>query len=397
MNPIRVMTVFGTRPEAIKMAPVIKTLGADPRFEVKVAVTAQHREMLDQVLELYEITSDYDLNLMRHGQTLVDVVSGVLSGLTPVLTDERPAIVLVHGDTITTFAAALASFFCKIPVGHVEAGLRTSDRYDPFPEEMDRRLAGVLATLHFAPTEWARENLLAENVPPESIYLTGNTAIDALFDVLSEGYRFGDPRLQQAVESGRRLILMTTHRRENWGEPLRRVYQAVQELLERYADIEIVFPVHKNPVVRDVAYEMLDGHPRVHLVEPLDYRDMVHMMQAATLILTDSGGLQEEAPSLGKPVLVLRETTERPEGIAAGTCLRVGTDHRRIVEEVSRLLENEEAYAAMSKAANPYGDGKAAKRIAEALLHWSGMVPRPADYRLSSPQVGSCKGLGHQV
>lgn len=388
MKPIRVMTVFGTRPEAIKMAPVIKTLAADSRFEVKVAVTAQHREMLDQVLELYGIRSDYDLNLMRHGQTLVDVVSGVLQGLTPILADERPDVVLVHGDTITTFAAALAAFFCRIPVGHVEAGLRTSDRYDPFPEEMDRRLAGVLATLHFAPTQWAKENLLAENVPAEDIYLTGNTAIDALFEILEDGYRFGDPVLQEAVDSGRRIILMTTHRRENWGEPLRRVYTAVRRILEGHPDVAVVFPVHKNPVVREVAYEMLGGHPRVKLVEPLDYRDMVHMMQASTLILTDSGGLQEEAPSLGKPVLVLRETTERPEGIAAGTCLKVGTDPERIVRETSRLLRDQSAYAAMSKAVNPYGDGQAARRIAEALLHWAGLAPRPADYGLPAPRVG---------
>ena len=380
MKPIRVMTVFGTRPEAVKMAPVIKALSADPRFEAKVAVTAQHREMLDQVLELYQITCDYDLNLMRHGQTLVDVVSGVLQGLTPILTNERPDVVLVHGDTITTFAAALAAFFCRIPVGHVEAGLRTSDRYDPFPEEMDRRLAGVLATLHFAPTQWAKENLLRENVPAEDIYLTGNTAIDALFEVLAEGYRFSDAALQQVVESGRRIILMTTHRRENWGVPLRRIYTAVQKLLDDHDDVEVVFPVHKNPVVRDVANEMLADHPRVKLVEPLDYRDMVHMMQAASLILTDSGGLQEEAPSLGKPVLVLRETTERPEGIAAGTCLKVGTDPQRIYWEASRLLRDEGAYAAMSKAVNPYGDGRAAERIVEALLHWAGLAPRPADY-----------------
>ena len=353
--------------------------------------------MLDQVLELFAISSDYDLNLMRHGQTLVDLVSGVLGGLTPILTHERPDIVLVHGDTVTTFAAALASFFCKIPVGHVEAGLRTSDRYDPFPEEMDRRLAGVLSTLHFAPTEWARENLLAENVAPESIYLTGNTAIDALFSTLSHGYRFDDARLQEAVDSGRRLILMTTHRRENWGEPLRRVYQATLELLERHEDVEIVFPVHKNPVVRDLAHEMLGGHSRVNLVEPLGYRDMVHMMQAATIVLTDSGGLQEEAPSLGKPVLVLRETTERPEGVAAGTCLKVGTDPGRIVAEASRLLGDQAAYAAMSRVANPYGDGKAARRIAQALLHWAGLAPRPADYQVTAHEDGSCKGTGHQV
>lgn len=392
MKPIRCMVVFGTRPEAIKMAPVIKALGGDPRFDVKVAVTAQHREMLDQALALFEIVPAYDLDLMRHGQTPAEIVSGVLRGLVPVLEADRPDIVLVHGDTVTTFAAALAAFFCKIPVGHVEAGLRTRDRYDPFPEEMDRRLAGVLSNLHFAPTAQARENLIKENVDAETIYVTGNTAIDALFAALAMDRPVSDPQMKKALESGRRLILLTTHRRENWGDPLRRVYQAVRVLLERHADIQVLFPVHRNPVVREAAYKALGGHERVTLVEPLDYSDMVRAMKAATLVLTDSGGLQEEAPALGKPVLVLRETTERPEGVWAGTCLKVGTDPDRIVAEASRLLEDEEAYARMAKAVNPYGDGKAALRVRDALLHWRGLAPRPADYLAEYPRAAVAKG-----
>lgn len=391
MSEIRCMAIFGTRPEAIKMAPVVQALQGDERFRVKVVVTAQHREMLDQALEIFGIKPDYDLNLMRPGQALGDVVSGVLKGLTPILEADRPDVVLVHGDTITTFAAALAAFFCKIPVAHVEAGLRTDDRYDPFPEEMDRRLTGVLATLHFAPTPWAKSNLLAENVPPEAIYVTGNTAIDALLGALQNGYRFEEPRLQEAVDSGRRLILMTAHRRENWGEPIRRIYQAVLEIVQRHPDVAVVFPVHKNPVVREPAFAMLGGHERIVLVEPVGYLDMIHMIRAATLVLTDSGGLQEEAPSLGKPVLVLRETTERPEGVAAGTCLKVGTDPARIVAEASRLLTDRKAYSAMAQAVNPYGDGRAALRIKEALLHWLGLAARPADYAGSPAATGVAK------
>ncbi len=381
MTAIRSMAVFGTRPEAIKMAPVVRALAEDPRFEVKVAVTAQHREMLDQALALFSIVPDYDLDLMRHGQTPPQIVAGVLEGLTPILERERPDIVLVHGDTVTTAAAALAAFFCKIPVGHVEAGLRTQDRYDPFPEEMDRRLAGVLSTLHFAPTEWARSNLLQENVDPGSIYVTGNTAIDALFAALREDYRFEDPRVEEAVASGRRLVLLTAHRRENWGAPMERVFRAARELLERHEDVVILFPVHKNPVVREPAYRELGQHPRAALVEPLSYADMVHALKAADLVLTDSGGLQEEAPALGKPVLVLRETTERPEGVLAGTCLKVGTDPARIVAEASRLLTDPAAYARMARAVNPYGDGRAAARVREAILHWRALGPRPAEFR----------------
>lgn len=392
MKLVRSLVVFGTRSEAVKMAPVVKALASDPRFRVRVAVTGQHREMLDQVLSVFDIAPDYDLNLMRHGQTPGDVVAGVLAGLTPIVEQERPDIVLVHGDTVTTFAAALAAFYCKAPVGHVEAGLRTCDRYDPFPEEMHRRLAGVLADLHFAPTWRARENLLKENVDPETVYVTGNTAIDALLARLREDHVFGDPRVGQAVASGRRLILLTTHRRENWGEPLRRVYGAVRQLLARHKDLHVLFPVHKNPLVRDAASEALGGHERVTLVDPLDYDDMVHAMRASAFILTDSGGLQEEAPALGKPVLVLRETTERPEGVLAGTCLKVGTDPDRIVAEATRLLVDEAAYARMARAVNPYGDGQAAGRVRDGLLHWAGLAPRPADYQPAASQATVAKG-----
>lgn len=380
MDSIRSLAVFGTRPEAVKMAPVVKELGGDPRFDLRVAVTGQHREMLDQVLETFGIEPDYDLNLMRPGQRPEEVVAGVLHRLGPVLEEVRPEVVLVHGDTVTTFAAALSAFFHKVPVAHVEAGLRTLDRYDPFPEEMNRRLTGVLASLHFAPTPAARANLLKENVEPDSIYLTGNTVVDALHAMLTPGYRFKDERLARVVEAGRRLVLVTTHRRENWGAPLERVYRAILRLVDELADIEVVFPVHPNPAVREVAVRMLGGRERVTLVAPPAYREFVHLLQAATLVLTDSGGLQEEAPALGKPVLVLRETTERPEGIAAGACVQVGTDEERIVATARTLLTDRAAYLRMARAANPYGDGRAAARVRQALLHFFRAAPRPADF-----------------
>lgn len=380
MEPIRCLAVFGTRPEAIKMAPVVKELGGDPRFDLRVAVTAQHREILDQVLETFGIRPDYDFDLMRPGQRLEDLVAGVLYRLGPVIAEVRPEVVLVHGDTVTTFAAALSAFFHKVPVAHVEAGLRTQDRYNPFPEEMDRRLAGVLASLHFAPTPAARDNLLKENVDPDTIYLTGNTVIDALYAALSPGYRFQDERLARAVRSGRRLVLVTTHRRENWGAPLKRIYKAIVRLVGELADIEVIFPVHPNPAVRDVAGRILGGRERVTLVDPPAYRDFVHLLQAATLVLTDSGGLQEEAPALGKPVLVLRETTERPEGIAAGTCVRVGADEERILSVARTLLTDQAAYTRMARAANPFGDGRAAARVRKALLHAYRSAPRPPDF-----------------
>ena len=364
---IRIMTVFGTRPEAIKMAPVVQALQESDRFEVVVAVTAQHREMLDQVLRLFEIEPKHDLDIMAADQTLFDVTSRSLLGLNEVLTLEKPDMVLVHGDTTTTFAGALASFYHQILVGHVEAGLRTGDKYSPYPEEMNRKLTGVLTDLHFAPTETAKENLLKEGVPAERIMVTGNTVVDALLKTVKQGYTFDDPALNQALESEKRIILVTTHRRENLGEPMRQVYRALRDVLEAHPDTVAVFPVHKNPKVRDVVEAELGGHDRVVLIEPLDYEPFANLLNHSALILTDSGGIQEEAPSLGKPVLVLRNTTERPEAVGAGTVRLVGTDQDTVYQAAHELLSDEKAYLAMSTASNPYGDGTAATQIVEAI------------------------------
>ena len=364
---IRIMTVFGTRPEAIKMAPVVQALQESDRFEVVVAVTAQHREMLDQVLRLFEIEPKHDLDIMAADQTLFDVTSRSILGLNEVLTLEKPDMVLVHGDTTTTFAGALASFYHQILVGHVEAGLRTGDKYSPYPEEMNRKLTGVLTDLHFAPTETAKENLLKEGVPAERIMVTGNTVVDALLKTVKQGYTFDDPALNQALESEKRIILVTTHRRENLGEPMRQVYRALRDVLEAHPDTVAVFPVHKNPKVRDVVEAELGGHDRVVLIEPLDYEPFANLLNHSALILTDSGGIQEEAPSLGKPVLVLRSTTERPEAVGAGTVRLVGTDQDTVYQAAHELLSDEKAYLAMSTASNPYGDGTAAIQIVEAI------------------------------
>jgi len=361
----KVMVVFGTRPEAIKMAPVVKALQAMEQLEVRVAVTAQHREMLDQVLGLFGIVPDYDLNLMRENQDLFGITSRVLEGMRDVYERERPRLVLVHGDTTTTFAAALAAFYLRVAVGHVEAGLRTRRKYSPFPEEMNRTLTGRLADLHFAPTETARQNLLAEGVAPFRIWVTGNTVIDALYQTVKPDYRFTGELAE--LDFNRRIILVTTHRRENWGARMRQIYEALCDILDEFDDVDVVFPVHKNPVVRDVVEEVLGGRERVYLIEPLDYEPFAHLMAASYLVMTDSGGLQEEAPSLGKPVLVLRDTTERPEAVEAGTVKLVGTDRRRIYEEAKRLLTDEEAYQKMARAVNPYGDGQAAPRIAKVV------------------------------
>jgi len=380
-RPVRVAAVFGTRPEAVKMAPVVKVLSGDPAFEVRVIVTGQHRELLDEVLRFFRIAPDADLDLMRHDQSPAQVVEGVLRELTPLLERDRPDLVIVLGDTVSALAGALAAFFQKIPVAHVEAGLRTHDRYDPFPEEMSRRLAGVLANLHFAPTLEAKRNLLQENVDPGTIYVTGNTVIDALLDAAQKEFAPRDPQVLEALASGRRLLLVTAHRRENWGEPHRRVFEALRAIAERHADVEVVFPVHPNPAVRVLARELLAGRERIRLIEPPAYPEFVQLLKACSLVLTDSGGLQEEAPALGKPVLVLRETTERTEGVAAGTCLKVGTDPERIARETHRLLTDPEAYRRMARAVNPYGDGRAAERIRLALLHAFGASPRPEDFQ----------------
>jgi len=357
----KVLVVFGTRPEAIKMAPVIRELHEVKDIETVVAVTAQHREMLDQVLKLFAIQPDYDLDLMKEHQDLFNITTGVLNGMKEILEKEKPHLVLVHGDTTTTFAAALAAFYQRIPVGHVEAGLRTRNKYSPYPEEMNRTLAGRIAELHFAPTDTARDNLLAESTASFKIWVTGNTVIDALLETVQQDYTFG-PELNR-INFDRRLILVTTHRRENWGSGMRNIYQALIDIVNEFPDVEVVFPVHRNPVVRDVAEEMLGGRERFHLIEPLDYEPFANLMNRCYMVMTDSGGLQEEAPSLGKPVLVLRDTTERPEAVQAGTVKLVGTNQQKIYEAAKLLLTDKNEYEKMARAINPYGDGYASKRI----------------------------------
>jgi len=367
---IKVMTVFGTRPEAIKMAPIVLELQKHPDTIVPVvAVTAQHREMLDQVLNLFHIKPDHDLNIMAAGQTLFDITTRAMMGLDKVLTEEKPDIVLVHGDTTTTFAGALAAYYHQTAVGHVEAGLRTHNKYSPFPEEMNRRLTGCIADLNFAPTSTSEANLLAENVPPESIFVTGNTVIDALHHTVRDDFDFQEESLKDVDFQNKRIILVTTHRRENLGEPMRHVYKALKQLTEEFDDVEVVFPVHKNPKVREVVNEELGGLAKVHLIDPLDYEPFANLMHRAYLILTDSGGVQEEAPALGKPVLVLRDTTERPEAVDAGTVKLIGTDRERVYEEAKKLLTDKAEYSRMAESVNPYGDGKAAARIIQAILY----------------------------
>lgn len=364
----KVMTIFGTRPEAIKMAPLVLELEKHPeQIESIVTVTAQHRQMLDQVLETFNIKPDYDLNIMKDRQTLVDVATNALLGLDRVMKEAKPDIVLVHGDTATTFVGSLAAFYNQIAIGHVEAGLRTGQKYSPYPEEMNRQLTGVMADLHFAPTEQSRTNLLKENKPAEAIFVTGNTAIDALETTVSENYTH--PVIEKMGKD--RMILLTAHRRENLGEPMRNMFRAIMRLLNEHDDIQVVYPVHMNPAVREVANEILGDNPRVHLIEPLEVFDFHNFAARSYMILTDSGGVQEEAPSLGKPVLVLRDTTERPEGIAAGTLKLAGTDEEVIYKMAKELLINEEAYKAMAHASNPYGDGYASERIVEALLKFA--------------------------
>ncbi|WP_233541642.1 non-hydrolyzing UDP-N-acetylglucosamine 2-epimerase [Mitsuokella sp. AF33-22] len=369
------MTVFGTRPEAIKMAPIVLELQKHPdTIEPVVAVTAQHREMLDQVLNLFHIKPDHDLNIMAAGQTLFDITTKAMCGLDKVLTEEKPDIVLVHGDTTTTFAGALAAYYHQTTVGHVEAGLRTHNKYSPFPEEMNRRLTGCIADLNFAPTETSEQNLLAENAAPESIFVTGNTVIDALHHTVRDDFSFDDELLQHVDFAHKRVILVTTHRRENLGEPMRHVYKALKALTEEFDDVEIVFPVHKNPKVREVVNAELGGLEKVHLIDPLDYEPFANLMNKAYLILTDSGGVQEEAPALGKPVLVLRDTTERPEAVLAGTVKLIGTDRERVYAEAKKLLTDKDEYSRMAEAVNPYGDGQAARRIIHAILYHYGLA-----------------------
>lgn len=366
---LKVMTIFGTRPEAIKMAPVVKALEAADDMESIVTVTAQHREMLDQVLHLFSITPDYDLNIMSQGQTLYDVTCKALLGLQGVLKEAKPDVVLVHGDTTTTFVGALAAFYEGIPVGHVEAGLRTGNIYSPFPEEMNRKLTGAIGTYHFAPTSTSESNLLKENINPAHLYVTGNTVIDALQTTVQTDYTFNEELLNQIDYINNKVILVTTHRRENLGDPMRNVYEAIRDIINEQADVEVIFPMHRNPKVRSIVQEVLGDMPRVHLIEPLEYEPFANLMARTYLIMTDSGGIQEEAPSLGKPVLVLRDTTERPEAVEAGTVKLVGTDKESVYRTATELLVNETAYLAMSNAVNPYGDGLASDRIVQALRH----------------------------
>jgi len=373
---LKVMSIFGTRPEAIKMAPLVHELKKHhEQIESIVTVTAQHRQMLDQVLNIFSITPEYDLNIMKERQSLAGVVTRALEGLDQIMKEVEPDIVLVHGDTATTFIASLAAFYNQVAVGHVEAGLRTNNKYSPFPEEMNRQLTGVLADLHFAPTQQAAENLLKENKLNESIYITGNTAIDALKTTVSADYRHD---ILDKVGNDR-LVLMTAHRRENLGEPMRRMFKAVKRLVDEHQDIQVVYPVHLNPAVQEVAQELLGNDPRIHLIEPLDALDFHNFASRSYLILTDSGGVQEEAPSLGVPVLVLRDTTERPEGIAAGTLKLAGTEEETIYQLAKELLNNEEAYQQMAKASNPYGDGEASRRIVEAILYYFGKQEKQPD------------------
>ena len=363
----KILTVFGTRPEAIKMAPLVKALQADPAFETKVAVTAQHREMLDQVLACFEIVADHDLNMMKHGQTLADITSGALRGLQAVIAEEKPDLVLVHGDTTTTFAGALAAFYEQTPVGHIEAGLRTGDKYAPFPEEMNRQLTGVLTDFHFAPTETAKANLLACGVAEEKIVVTGNTVIDALLQTVEKETNLED-YIDADVNWDKKVILLTCHRRENWGEPMEQIFGAVSDLAKEFADeIEIIYPIHMNPAVREIAGRHLAEHDNVHFVEPLEYEPFSKLMSKSYLVLTDSGGMQEEAPALGKPVLVLREVTERPEATEGGTAMLIGNTYQTVYDGVKLLLTDENKYNEMAHAINPYGDGKASLHIIEAI------------------------------
>ncbi len=375
---IKVMVVFGTRPEAIKMCPLVLKLREHENIETVVCVTAQHRQMLDQVLKAFEIEPEYDLNVMKDKQTLTHITSAVLEGMYDVINKEKPDLILVHGDTTTTFSAALASFYCKTKVGHVEAGLRTYDKYSPYPEEMNRRLVTNLADLYFAPTQNNKANLLREMIDEGTIYVTGNTVIDALKTTVKENYTFTHPVLSK-IDFNKKVIFMTAHRRENLGEPLQNICNAVKEIATKFKDVEVVYPVHLNPAVQDVATKTLGEVKNVHLIEPLDVITTHNLMNRSYMVMTDSGGIQEEAPSLGKPVLVLRTETERPEAVTAGTVKIVGTDKNTIIEEATKLLTDEKAYAEMSKAANPYGDGNACERIVEAILYYFGKNEKRPD------------------
>ncbi|MCI8670421.1 MAG: UDP-N-acetylglucosamine 2-epimerase (non-hydrolyzing) [Bacilli bacterium] len=362
---IKVLSIFGTRPEAIKMAPLVKELESRKEIESIVCVTAQHREMLDQVLNTFSIKADYDLNIMKQGQTLGEITTRALVGLEEVIKECKPNIVLIHGDTTTTFAGALAAFYNQVAIGHVEAGLRTYDKYSPFPEEMNRQMVDCMTDMYFAPTELSKENLLKENINESKIYVTGNTVIDAMKTTVTNNYKHKE---LEWIKANERMILLTAHRRENLGSPMRNIFKAIKRIVDEFSDVKVIYPIHMNPKVREVANDVFKDCDRVKLIEPLEVFDFHNFQNKAYLILTDSGGIQEEAPSLGKPVLVLRDTTERPEGIEAGTLKLVGTNENIIYEETKRLLENQEEYDKMSKASNPYGDGNSSKYIVDAII-----------------------------
>lgn len=368
MRKIKVLTVFGTRPEGIKMAPIIKIMEKRDEIESITCITAQHREMLDQVLNLFNIKPDYDLNIFKPGQTLTEITMRALRGLENVIEEVKPDILLVQGDTSTVFSGALAAFYQKVKIGHVEAGLRSGNLYSPYPEEANRKLTGVLADFHFAPTKASRENLIKEGYPNEKIFITGNTVIDALYYAIKDEYSFNTPLLNEIDYENKKIILLTSHRRENIGKPMENIFSAVNEITLKYHDVEVVFPIHLNPKVRDIANEIFRDNKRVHLIEPLDYEPFTNLMAKSYLVVTDSGGLQEEAPSLGKPVLVVREETERPEGIEAGTAKLVGTHYENIYNEMDILLSNKDEYNNMANAVNPYGDGKASEKIVDTII-----------------------------
>ena len=373
MNKIKVLTIFGTRPEAIKMAPLVKELEKREEIESKVCVTAQHREMLDQVLSLFDIKPEYDLNIMKTRQSLTGITTKVLEGLEEVFAEEKPDMILVHGDTTTTFAGGLAAFYQQIRIGHVEAGLRTFDKYFPFPEEMNRKLTGALADLHFAPTESSKRNLLREGIDEKIIKITGNTVIDAMEHTIEEDYVFESDELNYIDFDNKKVIMITAHRRENWGDGIDNICDALVDIVENNKDVELVYLVHLNPVVRDVVYGKLEGRERIHLLPPLDTKETHNLMNKCFMVMSDSGGLQEEAPHLGKPVLVLRDVTERPEAVEAGTVKLVGTDKEMIIKEANALINDEEHYNEMSRAINPYGDGKASMRIVDSILNYFGI------------------------
>lgn len=365
----KVLTVFGTRPEGIKMAPIIKSMENVKEIDNTICITAQHREMLDQVLNLFEIEPDYDLNIFKPGQTLTEITMRALKGLENVIEEVKPDVLLVQGDTTTVFSGALAAFYQKVKIGHVEAGLRSGNLYSPYPEEANRKLTGVLTDFHFAPTENSRDNLLKEGYPEEKVFVTGNTVIDALQYAIKKDYKFKTPLLNDIDYENKKVVLLTSHRRENLGKPMENIFSAINDIVLKYDNVEVVFPIHLNPKVREIAYKEFDKNDRVHIIEPLDYEPFTNLMAKSYLVVTDSGGLQEEAPSLGKPVLVVREETERPEGIEAGTAKLVGTNYDNIYNAMDILISKDEEYEKMANAVNPYGDGKSSERIVDIILN----------------------------